>query len=186
VKGLVEDNGQSAASNGEPAPAPPSPPTISTSANISSVPPHMSPPHSAGMINPFTKNYMYGKSMLGNAAVAAAERARLGSLPMWAMPGLPPGLPPLASHALSSTYDSPLKRKKLQSLLNNRDTPILRTVLGQSLSQPSTSPPGSSQSPAADSSQQPMSLVCHPERAHSNGSAHSRVSNFNFSMIDLL
>ena len=180
---MVEDNGQSATSNGDPvAPAAPaSPPTISTSANISSLPPNMSPPHSAGLLNPFSKNYMYSKSMLGGAAAAAAaERARLGSLPMWAVPGLPPGLPPLASHSLSSTYDSPLKRKKLQSLINSRDTPILRTVLGQSLSQPSSgssaSPPGSSQSPAADSSQQPMSLVCHPERAQSNGSAHSRVS----------
>ncbi|XP_059484575.1 sex determination protein fruitless-like isoform X2 [Neocloeon triangulifer] len=180
VKGLVEDNSQNLASNGEPA-APSSPPTISTSANISSLPPNLSPPHSAGLLNPFSKNYMYSKSILGGAAAAAAaERARLGSLPMWAMPGLPPGMPPLASHSLSSSYDSPLKRKKLQSLLNNRDTPILRTVLGQSLQQPATgssasaSPPGSSQSPAADSSQQPVSLVCHPERAQSNGSAHSR------------
>lgn len=188
VKGLVEENGQSATTpsgNGNPAPppcppCPPSPPTISTSANISSLPPNMSPPHSTGLMNPFSKSYMYSKS----AMLGAAERARLGSLPMWAMPGLPPGLPPLPPHSLSSSYDtrdlSPLKRKKLSSLLSCRDTPILRTVLGQSLTNPpsgsggsSVSPPGSSHSPAADSSQQPVSLVCHPERAQSNGSAHS-------------
>ncbi|KAK9701533.1 CENP-B N-terminal DNA-binding domain [Popillia japonica] len=46
---------------------------------------------------------------------------------------------------------SPLKRKKLSSLLMNRDTPILRTVLGQG---------------QADSSQ-PVSLVCHPDN-HEN------------------
>lgn len=69
-----------------------------------------------------------------------------------------------AAAMLSSCYEvgsdmSPLKRKKLSSLLMNRDTPILRTVLGQG---------------QADSSQ-PVSLVCHPdshENLHSNGSAY--------------
>ncbi|XP_066246975.1 uncharacterized protein [Euwallacea similis] len=86
------------------------------------------------------------------------------NLPLWAVP-----LPhhnaalPNQSHShvavtaaamLSSAYEavssdmSPLKRKKLSSLLMQRDTPILRTVLGQ----------GQSES-------QPVSLVCHPDSA---------------------
>lgn len=61
---------------------------------------------------------------------------------------------------LSGCYDavssdlSPLKKKKLSSLLINRDTPILRTVLGQG---------------QADSSQ-PVSLVCHPDSHDVHGS----------------
>lgn len=61
---------------------------------------------------------------------------------------------------LSSAYEavnsdmSPLKRKKLSSLLMQRDTPILRTVLGQ----------GQSESP------QPVSLVCHPDSADMSAS----------------
>lgn len=56
---------------------------------------------------------------------------------------------------LSSAYEavssdmSPLKRKKLSSLLMQRDTPILRTVLGQGQVE----------------SSQPVSLVCHPDSA---------------------
>lgn len=60
---------------------------------------------------------------------------------------------------LSSCYEavssdlSPLKKKKLSSILINRDTPILRTVLGQG---------------QADSSQ-PVSLVCHPDSHDMHG-----------------
>lgn len=74
---------------------------------------------------------------------------------------------------------SPLKRKKLSSLMINRDTPILRTVLGQG---------------QADSSQ-PVSLVCHPDShdPHSNESEHRmekvmtvsdfRVDDFRFEVL---
>ncbi|KAJ9601072.1 hypothetical protein L9F63_000807, partial [Diploptera punctata] len=160
-----------------------SPPSISTStANISPLPhssSNISPPHSSGMPGPpFEKNpyNLYGKS-----PVMERGGGRMG-LPLWAMSSL--ALPHHAAnpsqHAaaamLNSCYDtvsatdmSPLKRKKLQGLLMSRDTPILRTVLGQGQQgQPSSQG-------QADSSQ-PMSLVCQPdshvERNHSNGSAH--------------
>lgn len=71
---------------------------------------------------------------------------------------------------LSSAYEavnsdmSPLKRKKLSSLLMQRDTPILRTVLGQGQSE----------------SSQPVSLVCHPDSADMSASEDRivKVSSF--------
>ncbi|XP_069686273.1 broad-complex core protein-like [Periplaneta americana] len=165
-----------------------SPPSISTStANVSPLPhssSNISPPHSSGMPGPpFEKNpyNLYGKS-----PVMERGGGRM-SLPMWAMPGLPlphhpspvpaPGHPHAAAAAmLNSCYEaagaadmSPLKRKKLQGLLMSRDTPILRTVLGQGQQ-------GQQGSQGQADSSQPMSLVCQPdshvERNHSNGSAH--------------
>ncbi|CAB3370337.1 Hypothetical predicted protein [Cloeon dipterum] len=181
IKGLVEEGHHGLSSNGGLA-SPQSPPTITTSVN--SVHRSLSPPHS-NLLNQLNKySNMYSKSILSSSAVAmaAADRARIG-MPMWPMPHLPQGMPPMPGHPhnTSTSYDSPLKRKKLHSsVISSRDTPILRNVLGQNLpaqtagNLSSTSPPGSSQSPAADSSQQPVSLVCHPERVQSNGSAHSR------------
>lgn len=118
-----------------------------------------SPPSNSTMS--YSKNPYYFYSKPTNA-----ERSSRMNLPMWAMPGLPLAhnsspVPPqnqsqvaaTAAAMLSSCYDaaspdlSPLHRKKLSSLLMNRDTPILRTVLGQG---------------QTDSSQ-PVSLVCHPE-----------------------
>lgn len=165
-----------------------SPPSISTStANVSPLPhssSNISPPHSSGMPGPpFEKNpyNLYGKS-----PVMERGSGRM-SLPMWAMPGLPlphhPSPVPAPSHPhtaaaamLNSCYEaagpadmSPLKRKKLQGLLMSRDTPILRTVLGQGQQ-------GQQGSQGQADSSQPMSLVCQPdshiERNHSNGSAH--------------
>lgn len=187
VKGLVEENRNSHTEPPYPAKHEDelrqnSPPTISTSStNIQSVAhssSNGSPPHSTAINGPssyHTKSHygnIYGKSPV-------MERSTRMSMPMWAVPGMPlPHHPTTVSpqthpHAaataaaamLSSCYDaassdmSPLKRKKLSSLLMNRDTPILRTVLGQG---------------QADSSQ-PVSLVCHPdshENLNSNGSAH--------------
>lgn len=172
VKGLVEEN-----RSGRPIKEDTrqnSPPTISTSSHIQSAAhssSNVSPPHSTANNGPvsYTKHpYMYGKS--------PSSSSNRMNLPMWAVPGMPThsSTVPLQSHPhsaataaaamLSSCYDvgsemSPLKRKKLSSLLMNRDTPILRTVLGQG---------------QADSSQ-PVSLVCHPdshENLHSNGSLH--------------
>lgn len=165
-----------------------SPPSITTStANVSPLPhssSNISPPHSSGMPGPpFEKNpyNLYGKS-----PVMERGSGRM-SLPMWAMPGLPlphhPSPVPAPSHPhtaaaamLNSCYEaagaadmSPLKRKKLQGLLLSRDTPILRTVLGQGQQ-------GQQGSQGQADSSQPMSLVCQPdshiERNHSNGSAH--------------
>lgn len=194
VKGLVEENGREAnSSNSLPLSTTKtesdrndvnSPPRIGTSSTSISSVPHssVSPPHSTHgngencLSNSYGKSpYMYGKSPV-------MERSSRMNLPMWAVP-LPhhpsPVPPPSHPHAaataaaamLSSCYEaassdmSPLKRKKLQSLLMSRDTPILRTVLGQG---------------QVDSSQ-PVPLVCHPdtqERIHSNGSAqdNERVS----------
>ncbi|KAJ8945007.1 hypothetical protein NQ318_010209, partial [Aromia moschata] len=63
----------------------------------------------------------------------------------------------------ASSDMSPLKRKKLSSLLMNRDTPILRTVLGQG---------------QADSSQ-PVSLVCHSDSAEHSSSNEERIKTPN-------
>lgn len=124
-----------------------------------------SPPHSTGIHQSFQKNaYFYGKS---------SNVDRSGNripLPIWPMTGLPMTTPPTphttAAAMLNSCYEAviaasntsmpPLRRKKLSSLLMSRDTPILRTVLGQG---------------QADSSQ-PMSLVCHDgqdQEPQSNG-----------------
>lgn len=152
-----------------------SPPSISTSGAVNSAvhssSNNNSPPHSTNGLNHYKSPYsMYGgsKSNIGHR--------------MWNIPGLP--IPPTstapiqsqtphaaatAAAAIFNQYDSasdmsPLKRKKLSSLLMGRDTPILRTVLGQG---------------QADSSQ-PVSLVCHPdshESVHSNGSDSDRPEN---------
>lgn len=158
-----------------------SPPTISTSspANLqmahSSSSSNNSPPHSTNgsqYKNPYN---VYGKS---------SNTERRMNLPMWAVPGLPihsstiqqsnqPHPAATAAAAmLSGCYEavssdlSPLKKKKLSSILINRDTPILRTVLGQG---------------QADSSQ-PVSLVCHPDShdSHGSDSEHHRMTKVSF------
>ncbi|PSN47423.1 hypothetical protein C0J52_21758 [Blattella germanica] len=164
-----------------------SPPSISTStANISPLPhssSNISPPHSSGMPGPPYEKTPY--NLYGKSPVMDRGSGRV-NMPLWAMPGLglhhPSSVPPPhpAAAMLNSCYDtvgadmSPLKRKKLQSLLMSRDTPILRTVLGQGQQVPQGS------QGQADSSQ-PMSLVCQPdshvERNHSNGSAHDMDKN---------
>ncbi|KAJ8931038.1 hypothetical protein NQ314_016066 [Rhamnusium bicolor] len=167
VKGLVEEN----RSNRSPKVEEPMDhsPSITTSNSVMQNTVHSSsnnsPPHSTNSIYKNPYHVYNNKSQEPNSRM---------NLPMWAVPGLP--LPPHSSsvpnpnhpHAaataaaamLNSCYEaassdmSPLKRKKLSSLLMNRDTPILRTVLGQG---------------QADSSQ-PVSLVCHPDSAdHSSG-----------------
>nr|CAD7207140.1 unnamed protein product [Timema douglasi] len=171
VKGLVEERGPATSTpraEGEAAPTPGeegprSPPNIATS--VAPLPHsssgNTSPPQSSGMPH-YDKNppyNLYGKSPVGRM-----------SLPMWAVPGLPfphhpspvPAAPGMCYEA-SSADMSPLKRKKLQSLLMSRDTPILRTVLGQG--QP-------------DSSQQPMALVSQPD-------SHDRPTQYNGSAQDL-
>lgn len=179
VKGLVEEN--RTADRHDDDVMHNSPPSISTSTSNAQNAVHSSsnssPPHSTNGLN-FSKNPygMYGKA-------PGMDRGSRMNIPMWAVPGLPlphhpsPVPPQNHPHAaataaaamLSSCYEaanevmSPLKRKKLSSLLMNRDTPILRTVLGQGQGQ-------------ADSSQ-PVSLVCHPdshENLHSNTSEHER------------
>nr|CAD7457113.1 unnamed protein product [Timema tahoe] len=171
VKGLVEERGPATSTpraEGEANPTPGeedprSPPNIATS--VAPLPHsssgNTSPPQSSGMPH-YDKNppyNLYGKSPVGRM-----------SLPMWAVPGLPfphhpspvPAAPGMCYEA-SSADMSPLKRKKLQSLLMSRDTPILRTVLGQG--QP-------------DSSQQPMALVCQPD-------SHDRPTQYNGSAQDM-
>nr|CAD7401818.1 unnamed protein product [Timema cristinae] len=171
VKGLVEERGPATSTpraEGEANPTPGeegprSPPNIATS--VAPLPHsssgNTSPPQSSGMPH-YDKNppyNLYGKSPVGRM-----------SLPMWAVPGLPfphhpspvPAAPGMCYEA-SSADMSPLKRKKLQSLLMSRDTPILRTVLGQG--QP-------------DSSQQPMALVSQPD-------SHDRPTQYNGSAQDM-
>lgn len=178
VKGLVEENRKPPREEDR-EPSTEHSPSITTSNSVMQNNVHSSssssPPHSTNTLykNPYN---MY------NNKPPQEHNSRM-NLPMWAVPGLP--LPPhnptvpntthphaaatAAAAMLSSCYDtssemSPLKRKKLSSLLMNRDTPILRTVLGQG---------------QADSSQ-PVSLVYHPDSAeNSNGNEERiRVSNF--------
>lgn len=174
VKGLVEENRplegpHPQVKEEEPMQHSPSGVATSTSSNLQAPAhssSHGSPPHSTNGMQ-YKNPYVYGPKS------QSSERNSRLNLPMWAVPGLPPlqhhssQIPPqnqphpaatAAAAMLSSCYDasssdmSPLKRKKLSSLLMNRDTPILRTVLGQG---------------QADSSQ-PVSLVCHSESHDSN------------------
>lgn len=170
VKGLVEEN-RSNKSPKEEEPMDHSP-SITTSNTVMQSTVHSSsnssPPHSTNSIYKNPYNLYSSKPQ---------EHSSRMNLPMWAMPGLP--LPPHSSSvpnpshphaaataaAMLNCYEaassdmSPLKRKKLSSLLMNRDTPILRTVLGQG---------------QADSSQ-PVSLVCHPDSAEHSGGTDDRM-----------
>lgn len=167
VKGLVEENRAGRPQKDEPLDHSPS---ITTSNSVMQSSVHSSsnssPPHSTNSLykNPYN---LYNNK---------PQDSRM-NLPMWAVPGLP--LPPHSTSVpssnhphtaataamLNSCYEttssdmSPLKRKKLSSLLMNRDTPILRTVLGQG---------------QADSSQ-PVSLVCHPDSAEHSNSNDERI-----------
>lgn len=172
VKGLVEENRSSNKSSPKNDDLMDHSPSITTSNSSMHNPVHSSsnnsPPHSTNSIYKNPYGLYGGKS-------SQMEHSSRMNLPIWAVPGLPlpqhSGTVPTQSHPhaaataaaamLNSCYEaassdmSPLKRKKLSSLLMNRDTPILRTVLGQG---------------QADSSQ-PVSLVCHPDSQdqHSNG-----------------
>ncbi|XP_022908160.1 broad-complex core protein isoforms 1/2/3/4/5 [Onthophagus taurus] len=124
------------------------PSTVHSSSNNN----NNSPPHSTNgnyAKNPYS---LYGKA-------PSMERNRIG-MPIWTLPGLPMPHPPPVQHqnpphpaATMLGYESPdlppMKRKKFSSMMMNRDTPILRTVLGQGQQ-------------LADSSQ-PVSLVCHEQ-----------------------
>ncbi|CAG9836377.1 unnamed protein product [Diabrotica balteata] len=168
VKGLVEENRSNRSPKEEEAMD--HSPSISTSSsvmqNIVHSSSNTSPPHSTNTL------YKNSYNMYNNKP---PQDSRL-NLPMWAMPGLP--LPSHASSQIPSNnhpstamlggcYDvatsdmSPLKRKKLSSLLMHRDTPILRTVLGQG---------------QADSSQ-PVSLVCHPDSAEQSNGNEDRLKH---------
>lgn len=180
VKGLVEEKRGSESSDvartDSNHPSPTGVSTSSTSNNQSTV--HSSsaesPPHSTnGFVGGYKTNpYMYPgtnkKSTTPSMESQSSPSPRM-NIPMWPVGGLPihpshsPSEHPSSNAAaaqavamLSSCYQAgstdmnPLKRKKLSSLLMSRDTPILRTVLGQ-----------------ADSSQ-PVSLVCHPDESPNN------------------
>ncbi|XP_060830365.1 protein tramtrack, beta isoform-like [Bombus pascuorum] len=134
VKGLVEENGsQGRREEVETSMSPP--PAISTSTTSSAAhsSDHTSPPHSTG-----TTYDIYGKS--------PADRSSRLPLPMWPLPGIPithsssshqtathqhSAMLSGSSSILTGFETSPLKRRKLSNMLMNRDTPILRTVLGQ-------------------------------------------------------
>ena len=128
-------------------------PTVHSSSNNS-------PPHS-------TNSGTYNKNPYGLYRKSPeVDRSTRMNIPMWAVPGIPlphhpspvprqahPGGAATAAAMLSGCYEaagsdmSPLRRKKLSSLLMSRDTPILRTVLGQ----------------GQTDTAQPVSLVCHPD-----------------------
>lgn len=153
VKGLVEENGtvprlKSSEEEGNAI-------TTSSSTAQSAGPPSSSvtegsPPHSS------TGRSDYSRFSYAKGEERTSSRV---SFPMWGVSGLqlatppPPPNSPYSSAALNRCYEAitadmpPLRRKKLSSLLMSRDTPILRTVLGQG---------------QADSSQ-PVPLVCRPD-----------------------
>lgn len=133
VKGLVVENGsQGRCEQVETSMSPP--PAISTSTTSSAAHSsgHASPPHSTG-----TLYNVHGKSP------ANRTQNRL-PLSMWPLSSIPIShsssshqtVPhPQHSSMLTGSYDNgfepPLRRKKVSNVLVNRDTPILRTVLGQ-------------------------------------------------------
>ncbi|XP_052132974.1 uncharacterized protein LOC113202800 [Frankliniella occidentalis] len=208
VKGLVEENGHHSSgcapedykhhnnntiSNPKedlvPSSAPSPPSSITTSTGLGP----SSPPHSTYNKYP----YKSPSSDRERERDRDRERARL-PLPLWAMPGVPLATSPLQpqSSLLAAAYESgdmsPLQRKKLSSLLlHSRDTPILRTVLGQAQGSEGAAGnvPGSTASRAssgsgagaaqgqADSSQ-PVSLVCHPDSHDSRPGSHSHSNGF--------
>ncbi|CAH1393234.1 unnamed protein product [Nezara viridula] len=157
VKGLVEENGNSQQKRTEEEGN-----AITTSTTLlpnasSSVNTEESPPHSTGVYPAgFSKSpYAYGKT----GGERSSSRMSGGSWPMTGFSVSNQSVPSTHTGAtLNRCYDvvtadmPPLRRKKLSSLLMSRDTPILRTVLGQG---------------QADSSQ-PVPLVCRPD-SHEQG-----------------
>lgn len=136
-----------------------------------------SPPHSTGIHpslhqRPPSCQYRSG---------SAPDKSGPLSLPIWPMAGLPMNTPHTTQSIATSMFGyeavfaaagnaevmSPLRRKKLSSFYSSRDTPILRTVLGQG---------------QADSSQ-PMSLVCHndgqDQMPQSNGPTTPQDGSYN-------
>ncbi|CAB0004004.1 unnamed protein product [Nesidiocoris tenuis] len=133
----------------------------SSSCGMNNSPDDCAPPHSTSYFASTKIPYsLYGKSpidrnrplppsstaqSIGSAASAAAMAAAAANFASAGSPDLPP----------------PLRRKKFSSssssILMSKDTPILRTVLGQG---------------QADSSQQPVALVCRPDRGIQSGIAN--------------
>ncbi|KAL1458995.1 hypothetical protein WDU94_011014 [Cyamophila willieti] len=170
VKGLVEDkkskdggssSGSSTSSSGPPPPPPTSshdsPREVATSSN------NDSPPHSTQHYHK-VPSYLYGKSPSDKSPSSGQNRI---TLPMWGMPGFQiPTPPPPPGVMLNNCYEaalsgrsaspnmSPLHRKKkLSNLLMNKDTPILRTVLGQGQAD-SSQPPHHPGPPGGDPMEQ--------------------------------
>lgn len=128
-----------------------------------------SPPHSTGISH---QSSLYYKNYYGKSPPLADHRPGRSNVPMWPMPTLQLPSTPVTNAMFGGSYDamvaghpgmSPLRRKKLSSMLMGRDTPILRTVLGQG---------------QADSSQQLPPIMYGSEamehhRPQSNGSEHS-------------
>lgn len=128
-----------------------------------------SPPHSTGINHqlPF-----YNKSYFRKSPPLSDHRPGRSNVPMWPLPVLQMNSAPVTNAMFGGSYDamvaghpglSPLRRKKLSSMMMGRDTPILRTVLGQG---------------QADSSQQLPPTMYGSEamehhRPQSNGSEHS-------------
>lgn len=131
-----------------------------------------SPPHSTSYQYKDSYNSMYG------AKQSNIERNSRLNLPIWQLPigsnlplsphsnTVPEHNHPNSAIMLNNSYKitsdvSPLRRKKLSSILMNRDTPILRTVLGQG---------------QVDSSQH-SGLVCPPDshEQQSNGPEYEKM-----------
>ncbi|KAK9875583.1 hypothetical protein WA026_009386 [Henosepilachna vigintioctopunctata] len=158
VKGLVEENRskdlkEEVPMEEAPCPMPTSPCHAQNVVHSSSS--NNSPPHST--------NSSY-KSPYGNVYPKNTSNERPNvNLPLWAVSGLPIAPPPpcdasptghptgpsppsvMNSYEVGNSEMYPHRRKKFSSMMLNKDTPILRTVLGQG---------------QVDSSQ-PVSLVCH-------------------------
>ncbi|XP_054016708.1 protein tramtrack, beta isoform-like isoform X2 [Hylaeus anthracinus] len=181
VKGLVEENGsQGRREEVETSMSPPPAISTSTTSSVAHSSGHTSPPHSTG-----TSYNMYGRSPVEQAS------NRL-PLPMWPLSGLPishtSSSHQTTSHSqhsssiLTGSYNngfetSPLKRKKLSNMLMNRDTPILRTVLGQGHADSSQGIPllhpdeghfrNTSNGSSNENERRSSTDVTHPETAHS-------------------
>lgn len=96
-----------------------------------------SPPHSTGISQ---QSPFYNKNYYGKSPPLTEQKPGRSNVPMWPMPALQMTSTPVTNAMFGGSYDamiagypgmSPLRRKKLSSMLMGRDTPILRTVLGQ-------------------------------------------------------
>ncbi|XP_071452915.1 broad-complex core protein isoforms 1/2/3/4/5-like [Hetaerina americana] len=200
VKGLVEENVRADSPPPSHHHSPPSTSTVTTS--VSSVPPNLSPPRAAGMTT-VSHAHTYVPS-----PPSPQPPGMPGSSSMDRGGQRPATPPPEAREEAGDLSSSPKRRRpsgggeggaiqRFPSPPQRRDTPILRTVLGQShhpgmgiMQRPVALLSGHSShgegggSDGADSSQpaqRPVSLVCRhgsgasPDRESSNGSASESV-----------
>lgn len=152
VKGLVEDNHHLSESPRSPRQSPnqiPSIPSVSEfqTSNSSSYPKNNSYPGSK--FSSTDSEPIYETNYNSAAAVAATERANSMQLPIWPTHKVAPSPSPKHNVSYENTQNEPVPLKKKKILGPNKDTPILRTVLGHTSLQHNAAEPPSQTPPLA-------------------------------------